>query len=59
MRTILGGLARPLNGAALVFLSVEGKPDLRWAEKSFPAAVEAARIEDFRLHGNIGTATRD
>jgi integrase len=33
-----------------VFPNSEGKRDLRWAEKTFPAAVTAARIDDFRLH---------
>lgn len=50
VRKILTRLPRPLDRAAVVFPNGEGKRDLRWAEKAFPAAVSAARIEDFRLH---------
>ncbi len=50
VREILTRLPRPLDRAALVFPNGEGKRDLRWAEKTFPAAVSAAKIEDFRLH---------
>jgi integrase len=50
VRGILGRLPRTLDRAALVFPNSEGKRDLRWAEKTFPAAVSAAKIEDFRLH---------
>lgn len=50
VRAILARRARPLNGAALVFPNAVGGPDLRWAEKTFPAAVKAAKIEGFRLH---------
>jgi integrase len=50
VRGILGRLPRTLDRTALVFPNSEGKRDLRWAEKTFPAAVSDARIEDFRLH---------
>jgi integrase len=50
VRGILSRLPRPLDGSALVFPNGVGGPDLRWAEKTFPAAVSAAEIEDFRLH---------
>ncbi len=50
VRTIIGSLPRPLDGAALVFPNSEGKLDLRWPEKTVPAAVEDAEIEDFRFH---------
>ena len=50
MRAILGGLPRALNGAVLVFPNSEGKRDLRWVEKTVPAAVSEAEIEDFRFH---------
>jgi len=50
VRAILSRRARPLNGGKLVFPNSEDKADLRWAEKTFPAAVTAARIDDFRLH---------
>lgn len=50
VREILMRLPRPLDRAALVFPNGEGKRDLRWAEKAFPEAISAAKIEDFRLH---------
>src|SRR5437773_7709959 len=50
VREIIVRLPRPLDRAALVFPNSEGKRDLRWAEKTFPAAVSAATIDDFRLH---------
>ena len=50
VREILTRLPRPLDRAALVFPNAEGKRDLRWAEKAFPGAVSAAKIEGFRLH---------
>ena len=50
VRGILGGLPRPLNSAVLVFPNSEGKRDLRWVEKTVPAALRAAKIEDFRFH---------
>jgi integrase len=50
VREILTRVARPLDRLALVFANGEGKRALRWAEKTFPAAVSAAKIEDFRLH---------
>jgi integrase len=43
-------MPRPIQSSALVFPNTEGKRDLRWAEKTFPAAVQAAKIENFRLH---------
>ena len=33
-----------------MFPNRQGNADVRWAQKTFPAAVAAARIEDFRLH---------
>ena len=33
-----------------MFPNSAGMVDLRWAEKTFPEAVSAAQIEDFRLH---------
>jgi integrase len=50
VRGILGRRTRSLDRSALVFSNREGKRDLRWAQKTLPAAVAAARIEDFRLH---------
>jgi integrase len=50
VRSILGGLPRPLNNAVLVFPNSEGKRDLRWVEKTVPAALSDAKIEDFRFH---------
>jgi len=50
VREILARFPRPLDRAALVFPNGESKRDLRWAEKTVPAAVSAAKIEDFRLH---------
>jgi integrase len=50
VRAIVANLPRPLNRAALVFPNGEGKRDLRWPEKIFPAAVATAKIDDFRFH---------
>jgi integrase len=50
VRAVLSRLPRPLDASALVFPSSAGGPDLRWAEKTFPGAVSAAQIDDFRLH---------
>lgn len=50
VRQILGHLPRTLDGSKLVFPNSVGGPDLRWAEKTFPEALSAAEIEDFRLH---------
>jgi len=50
VRGILVGLPRPLNGAVLVFPNGKGNRDLRWVEKTVPAAVNEAKIEDFRFH---------
>jgi integrase len=50
VRGVLSRLPRPLDSSALVFPNSVGGPDLRWAEKTFPAAVRAAQIDDFRLH---------
>jgi integrase len=50
VRAIIGSLPRPLNGTTLVFPNSEGKRGLRWPEKTVPAAVEEAEIEDFRFH---------
>jgi len=50
VRSILARLPRALNPAALVFPNSVGGVDLRWAEKTLPEAVNAAQIEDFRLH---------
>jgi integrase len=49
-RTILLGLPRPLDPAALVFPNGEGHRDLRWVEKRFPQAVAKAGLTDFRFH---------
>lgn len=50
VRGVLAHLPRPLDSSALVFPNGAGGRDLRWAEKTFPEAVRAARIDDFRLH---------
>jgi integrase len=50
VRAIVTHLPRPLNSLGLVFPNSVGGVDLRWAEKTFPGAVSAAGIEDFRLH---------
>ena len=50
VRAILSRRARPLDSAALIFPNTEGTRDLRWAKKTVPAALRAARIEDFRFH---------
>jgi len=50
VRGIIGSLPRSLSGAALLFPNSEGKRDLRWPEKTVPAAVDDAKIEDFRFH---------
>jgi integrase len=34
----------------MVFPNSEGTRDMRWAKKTFPAAVRAAKLDDFRLH---------
>ena len=34
----------------LCFPSSDGTPHTHWAEKAFPKAVRAARIQDFRFH---------
>jgi integrase len=50
VRDILGRRARSLDRTALVFANTESNRDLRWAQKTFPTAVAAAGIENFRLH---------
>jgi integrase len=50
VRTILNRRPRPLHATALVFPNSEGNCDLRWAKKIVPAALGAAKIEDFRFH---------
>ncbi len=50
VRAVLNRLPRPLDASALVFPNSAGGPDLRWAEKTFPGAVSAAQIDDFRFH---------
>jgi integrase len=50
VRSILSNRPRPLNSGRLVFPNSVGHPDHHWAQKAFPEAVEAARIEDFRFH---------
>jgi integrase len=50
VRGILAHFPRPLDSSALVFANSVGGVDLRWAEKTFPEAVSAAEIDDFRLH---------
>src|SRR4029450_1211796 len=39
VRSIIGTLPRALNGTTLVFPNSEGKRDLRWPEKTVPAAL--------------------
>jgi integrase len=50
VRAFIGKRPRSLNASALVFPNGEGKRDLRWAEKGFPTALSASKIDDFRLH---------
>jgi len=50
VRAILSRLPRPLVATALVFPNSEGHRDLRWAQRTVPAAVRSAEIEDFRFH---------
>ena len=50
VRAILARRPRSLDASALVFPNTEGHCDLRWAKKTFPAALRAAKIEDFRFH---------
>jgi integrase len=50
VRTILSHLPRRLDASALVFPNSEGHRDLRWAQRTVPAAVRAAKIEGFRFH---------
>jgi integrase len=50
VRELLSRRPQPLKPDTLVFPNSLGGPDLRWAEKRFPAAASAAGIEDFRLH---------
>jgi len=40
----------PLDATALVFPNTEANRDLRWAKKIVPAALRAAKIDDFRFH---------
>jgi integrase len=50
VRAILSHRPRRLDPSVLVFPNSEGHRDLRCAEKTVPAALRAARIEDFRFH---------
>ena len=50
VRAIFVRLPRTLDAAGLAFPNTEGNRDLRWAEKTFPAVVADAKIDDFRLH---------
>lgn len=50
VRAILARRPRSLDGAALVFPNSVGGHDRRWAEKAFPEAARAARLDNFRLH---------
>ncbi len=50
VRSILSRRPRPLDTGRLVFPNSVGHPDQHWAQKAFPEALEAARIEDFRFH---------
>jgi len=50
VRATLGRMARPIDPSLLVFPSSDGTPHTHWAEKAFPEAVRAARIQDFRFH---------
>jgi integrase len=58
VRALLTQRARLLDDTTLVFPNGEGNRDYRRAEKTFPAAVDAARIEDFRLHDTRHTFAR-
>jgi integrase len=50
VRAIFVRLPRTLDASGLAFPNTEGNRDLRWAEKTFPAAIADAKIDDFRLH---------
>ena len=50
VRTLLNRLPRPLDVSALVLPNTEGNRDLRWAQKTVPAALRTAKIEDFRFY---------
>lgn len=50
VRSILSHLPRPLDSIVLVFPNTEGNRDLRWAQKTVPAAFRKAKIDDFRFH---------
>lgn len=50
VRGILSHLPRPLDASSLVFPNSEGNRDLRWAQRTVPAALRAAKITDFRFH---------
>src|SRR5262249_42314384 len=48
VRATLGRMPRPIDPSALVFPRSVGATHTHWAEKAFPEAVRAARIQDFR-----------
>ncbi len=48
VRDILMKRPRSLDREALVFANSEGHKDFRWTDKTFPTALRAAKIEDFR-----------
>lgn len=50
VRTILSRRTRPLNSSSLVFPNSEGHLDLRWATKTVPKALRAAKVLGFRFH---------
>jgi integrase len=50
VRELLSRRLRTLDKEALVFANSVGTRDLRWAIRTFPAAVKAAALENFRLH---------
>jgi integrase len=39
-----------MDPTALLFPNTEGNRDLRWAQHTVPAAIRAAKMEDFRFH---------
>jgi integrase len=50
VRELLSRRPRSLDKDALVFCNSVGTRDLRWAIRTFPAAIKAAAIGNFRLH---------
>lgn len=50
VRGIFSRLPRSLDSSSLAFPNSVGTPELRWAKKTFQAAVRTAEIDDFRFH---------